>query len=219
MNYNKTKQKVLDGLGFRAQGHVYTLNGTRILSVTQVIDPFLPFASLPPEVRDAVLLRGNLVHQLTAIADAGGDWQDDAIEVKLHGYILAWLAFKRDYCVVIEECEQRVFHRRYRYAGTFDRVCSLRLPPAKRGHASGAFEITRALVEIKTGDLLPQYGLQTAAYVEAVADGSGAQILRRVAVQLCDTGLYKIEEHTDPTDYEAFLAALTMQNWRLRHGY
>lgn len=211
MHYSKQKQEVLGKLKFRASDHAYTLGGMRIPSVTQVIEPLLPYESLPKEIRAAALLRGDLVHKLTALVDesqmSAQTW-DEAMAADLSGYMDAWAAFKQATDCAIIAVELRVFHRTYRYAGTLDRLVHF-----------GDDDVV-ALLEIKTGELLPEYALQTAAYLHAVNDGrarGSEPVERRYAVQLMPNGHFHLWEHKDRADFQVFLAALTIKNWRLRY--
>lgn len=211
MTYSKAKQDVLAKLRFKAQGHIYSLDRMRIPSVTQIIDPLLPYASLPREIREAALIRGDIVHKLTALADQGKPWEDGAAidAADMAGYLFAWESFKHTTECRIVATEQRVYHRTYRYAGTLDRLVILGDDPSV------------AVLEIKTGELMPEYALQTAAYLHAVNDGRARgepPVERRYVVQLMPTGKFHPLEHRERGDFQVFLAALTIQSWRMRYA-
>ena len=204
----KEKQAAIARLRFSPSRHVYTLDGMRIPSVTQVIDPLMPFDRIPLEVRREALLRGELVHKLTELWDKMVALPEDILEEAksggLLGYVHAWAKFEREMSVEILACEVRVYHMAYRYAGTLDRIARL----------NGEI----ALLEIKTGALQPEYQLQTAAYMEAYNEGDSNKIRARFVVQLAEDGAYHVKQHKDKADFDVFKAALTIQNWRLRYA-
>ena len=209
--YNVRKQALLDCLKLRAN-HRYVLDGLlgsfTIPSVTQVIDPLLPYEAIPLEVRAEAMLRGTVVHKLTAAYDRG-KYEKHAEEARaggLDGYVQAWVAFKTTVEVSIQAIEQRVYHSKYRYAGTLDRLALVDGRPA--------------VLEIKTGVLVPEHRLQTAAYLGAVNDGrTDDKVLDRYVVQLMKDGKFTLEKHKDKADWEAFKGALAIATWRMSLGH
>ena len=205
--YTKSKLAVLDQLRFNVERHTYSLDDMRIQSVTQVIAPFLPYDNVPREIREQALTRGDLVHSLTVLAEKGRSWRDDAKETELEGYVDAWLRFLEVVEPTILDVELRVYHSKYRYAGTLDRLAKV------NGRV--------AVIEIKTGGLVPEYAWQTAAYQEAHNDGlvtNQERALDRYAVKLNADGSYRITQYRERADFDAFLAALTLTNWRTRYA-
>lgn len=198
---------------FDAKTHTYTAGGRRVPGVTSVIAPLEPFDSIPLPIKQQALERGTMVHELTSRMDADtldfGLWE--AIEESnLDGYLIAWEAFKRDVVQEILENEQKVFSKMYWYAGTIDRVAKIK--------------DRLSIIEIKTGGLVDAYCLQTAAYKQAkneeilaVGGMSNDLIQDRYVVVLQPDGLYKMVRHDDPTDFQTFIAALTIANWRATH--
>lgn len=215
MTVTKTAATEDGPLTFDAEKHLYRLNGFPVPSVTQVIEPLLPYHGLPPEVREKALLRGTIVHQLTEVIDRGDwslDWEDDAMKAGLYGYVEAWFKFLQDTDVFIEEMECRVYSVGRRFAGTLDRVIRLDGPEGVPG-----------ILDIKTGDLSPEYALQTAAYQFAWNEAWGRrrvkyEVPKRYVIQLKETGRYSLKEHTDSSDITAFLGALKVAEWRMQHG-
>ena len=212
MKYNTAKQVELDALQFRASDHRYTLHGVVVPSVTQALDSLNPNAWWPSDKLEEARLRGTLVHKLTEIADQGGDWYEDAIETQLVDYIHAWETFKHDFKVTILESEQRVYHTKHRYSGTFDRILAVPLTSSPY------------VVDIKTGEEHSQYAIQLAAYSKAASEmqQSRYNLEHRAVVQLNSDATYKFIEYPAKElnqDFEVFLAALTIHNWRAaRHG-
>ena len=213
--FSLTKQTDLAALSFREEGHVYTFKGAVIPSVTQVVDSFVDFNHVPRDVLERARQRGNLVHQLTARWDLTpwpvGDPLDIYIrDAGLAGYMNGWLQFCADFKFQCVAAEQRCYHRKYRYAGTYDRECYL-------NGLTGIEDLS--VLDIKSGEYTPEYAWQTAAYMHAINDGRmGNKVKRRYVVQVTDRGTYKVTEHKDPADFDAFIGALSVMNWRKRYG-
>lgn len=217
----------MSDLVFDPVEHKYTLNGNVIPGVTSVIDPLITF-SAPEYIMKSARERGTLVHKLTERWDAHEDglatWplRIDRMmcDAGLEGYLVAWRAFKRDFTVDILESEQKVLSHQYRYAGTLDRVVKM----IYHDKIKKTIGVVKAVLDIKTGGLYKEYGLQTAAYMEAYNKMKGYGIItmppksdavtHRFVVQLKDTGRYHLEEHTNKLDLPAFLGALALWNWR-----
>lgn len=205
--YGPKKAKALSKLTFEPKKHVYHYDGFRVPSVTQILDPMLPYAGLPRDIKEIALRRGDLVHQLTQRVDQGKSWEQEAKDTGLSGYIEAWEAFKQFTEFKVEDIELRLYHEKYRYAGTLDRT----------GRLYGQEHLS--IIEIKTGSLVPEYALQTAAYLEAFNQGRTENKARdRYVIQLEADGIYKVLQHTDRADFGVFVAALTISNWRMRRN-
>ena len=205
--FETPKQEVINRLTFDPGVHKYVLDGMRIPSVTQVIDPFLPYANMPKEVRETALLRGTRVHELTHVYDTVDTTVaiQVAKELRVNAYLLAWRKFLRDVRPVFIEAEMRLYHTLYRYAGTLDRVAMI--------------DGRLCIIEIKTGGVIDEYAMQTAAYQEAYNNCQLDDLATaRYVVQLKATGSYSLIEHKDKDDFQAFRAALTLGNWRMKHG-
>jgi len=211
MQYSVLKTAEQSRMKFDPNLHRYTLDGMWIPGVTSVIESIGDtFRFVPQDIREAALRRGRIVHELTELEDTGkltSEHLQLADASGYLGYLEAWVTFKRG--VQIIATEQKVFHRAYRYAGTLDRVA---LMP---GIADPA------LIEIKTGQIVPTYRLQTAAYqaaynVEAV--GLDGDLIRvRFVVVLKPDGSYDVIQHRDRSDLDYFLAALKMVEWKSRN--
>jgi hypothetical protein len=125
----------------------------------------------------------------------------DALDPALAPYVAAWSKFLADTSAKVIASEMRVAHTRLRYAGTLDTICLIR----------GA----RELVDIKSTAAIPRtVGPQTAAYAEAIDEPR----IRRRVVQLRKDGTYRSKPLTDPADWNLFLSALNIHNWRYRNA-
>ena len=174
-----------------SQGHTYTVDGRVYPSVTQVIGEVLSTEKCfyTPESRD----RGIDVHRITAEIDSGKSIDDSMYR----GYVSAYRKF-------LDECkprwtfvEQKFFEPVWKYCGTVDRV----------GYILGK----NVIVDIKTGSVPYWAGIQLAAYERGFPVG---KLQHRYALQLFETGRYKLHPFTDPNDIRIFHSALTIYYWK-----
>lgn len=177
--------------------HTYTLDGTRLVSVTQA----LKAAGIIDDTwySSEACLRGTYVAQATELADRG-ELDEENLDPALKPYVDAWKGFLLDTGCRVVTIESPVWSSLFGYAGTLDRVVNF-------GHGIDC------IVDIKTGGVEDWHQLQTAAYqlaLEMPAD--------RMAVYLRDDGTYSARSHTDPNDSKVFLAAVAVANWKLNHG-
>lgn len=191
-------------LDFNEELHQYTDNGIVIPSVTQI----LQFAGLTPDfsmVNPADLeWKANLgtqVHAATALDDEdnlGG------YDPQIDGYMQAWRKFKTECNFLPLVSEQRVYSKKYGYAGTLDRI----------GKLGGA----DVLLDIKTATVvdLMCVGPQTAAYEAASNEQNKSKTkYKRYAVKLTLDGKYKLIACDNKMDIQVFLSALNIYNWRM----
>lgn len=207
-----THSKVADtqALKFDPNAHRYSLHGNWIPGVTSVIEPLDDtFRFVPRDIKEAAMRRGTLVHFLTELSDTGQLNSEHLVladESGLLGYLDAWETFKRN--VQILDTEQKVYHSKYRYAGTLDRTALV----------TGVPDVS--LLEIKTGQIIPSYRLQTAAYQAAYNDGQmhlNTMVQNRFVVVLKPDGTYVVEQHKDRSDIDYFISALKVLEWKARH--
>jgi hypothetical protein len=200
-------------LDFEPVAHAYTLAGTRVRSVTNILGkvqltPYqhAEFERLP--ALEAARHRGTVVHQAIHFfnehdLDVAGF--DDAFP-EFAGYLHSWMRLMATGRLHTFACEYRVASFSPRFAGTFDWL--------------GLFDGQAALLDFATGD--PETAcksLQTAAYVLAAKGWSQLpgqerlkafldqhQYVRRFAVQLdADGGLPKLTPYPDARDFTNFL--------------
>jgi len=185
--------------------HTYMLNGYRVPGVTTVLKPIIDYSGIDPDTLQDKAELGTHVHLATEFVDKGGlDY--DNLDERLKGYVKAWMQFRFDTGIQIELTEHVVYHSRYKYAGTLDRVAIL----------NG----DRCVIDIKcTVALTPSVGVQLAAYMEAENSirKSKNKVVKRFAVQLKPNGTYRLCPYTDTTDFKMFTSLLTLYNWRLKN--
>jgi hypothetical protein len=188
---------------FDAESHTYTVDGTRLPSVTQLLKPIAPdFSMVPPDVLEAKRALGVVVHEACQYDDED-DLDDESVPQQVEPYLAAWRKFKAETGALILMNEQKMFHPVLRYAGTVDRLATI------RGDVW--------MLDIKTSaDPYPSYGAQLSGYVELhrANYGDARGPLRRATVHLRDDGTYRLHEFKNPNDSAAFMACLSLYQWK-----
>lgn len=181
----------MDGLIFNAETHQYFLNGSPLPSVTQILSDlgFIDKNFFTEYGRT----RGKFVH-LACELDDKGELDEESLSSPLLPYLKAWRSFKRDTGIKIESIEKEVASELYKFAGKLDRI--------------GIMNGSCCVLDIKSGSVSPWTALQLAAYEIAVN-----KRLKRFAVQLTETGKYKLHTYSDPQDRQIFISAVACWNW------
>lgn len=185
--------------------HTYSRNGLVVPGVTSVIESVLDqFAGVPQEVLEQARIRGQHVHKATALYDLD-DLDIATLDVALLPFLEAWIKFRKETGFHPLAVEEQIYHPRYHYAGTFDRV--------------GALFGELALIDIKSGAVFPSVGPQSVAYAAAYNHRRADKIRTRWAVQLSADGNYKLHQLKDWNgDFSVFLSALNLRMWRIKNG-
>lgn len=190
-----------DALHFDEADHVYSVGGVVLPSVTQLLKPIAPdFSMVPPDVLERKRALGVAVHLACELLDNGE--LDDLDEV-LVPYVDAWQLFKQQTGALILLNEQRLHHPALMYAGTLDRLASL---------LGGVW-----MLDIKTAaEPAPVYGPQLAGYTELLRANDKAlrEPIRRGTVHLRPDGTYRLHEYKQPNDLAAFMACLSLNQWK-----
>lgn len=204
-------------LHFDEASHTYTLDGKVVPSVTQIIRPLEAeaLASIPAGVLEWKRGLGHAVH-LACQLDDEGDLDAFSIDDRILPYLMAWRAFRLDYGFKVTMNEQALGSRKYRFAGTVDRLGVLTKPIGLKRNYTGP-----AIVDLKTRVTLPDaIGVQLAGYAKLVAEqgltGPDMPPLR-LAVRLCDDGQYSFRIYDDPEDHACFQACLVQHHWMEKH--
>jgi len=178
------------------ENHVYRVDGRLVSgSVTGII-------------RDAGLMdtswftpysatRGTAVHKAVEYYEQG-DLDESRLDPAIVPYLAGWKMFKAETGYQSEQLEQMIFHPIYQFCGTLDQT--------------GAMDGQSCIMDIKTGIYQAWWALQTAAYNSVV------KAKRRLSVQLTDQGKYKVTEYKGKTDWQKFLAAMTVAGTRREFG-
>lgn len=111
-------------LAFSEKGHIYTVNGEQIPSVSELCR-FLHreiYKDAPKWQVEAAAERGNAVHKGAEALDKAGT---AAIAEEYLPYLSAYKSFLLDYNPSWDMIEQAMYHPEHRYAGTVDRYGQL----------------------------------------------------------------------------------------------
>jgi hypothetical protein len=190
-------------LRFDEASHTYTLGGRVLPSVTQVLKVIDPdqYAGIPREVLQRKREIGVSLHRAIEL-DVDGTLDPESIPTEVAPYFEAWRRWvdAMHGRMRIIASERRAASPSYGYAGTLDL------------HAQILDD--EWLIDVKSvATLSPLTRIQTAAYARLVRDDP-ANPLRRGALQLRPDGRFVLDEHTSPTDWPTFLAALQLHRWR-----
>lgn len=182
----------MDGLIFNPEKHQYFLNGVALPSVTGILSDmgFIDKSFFTDYGRT----RGQFVH-LACELDDRNELEEETLDSVLVPYLKAWRSFKKDSKIIIEAIEKPVASCVYSFAGMLDRLGIMNNQPC--------------VLDIKSGAVAPWTALQLAAY--EIAEN---RKLNRFAVQLMDTGKYKLYPYTDRQDRQIFLSAVSCWQWQ-----
>ncbi|MBT9143619.1 MAG: hypothetical protein DDT29_02027 [Dehalococcoidia bacterium] len=196
---------------FQSEGHTYAVDGKRIPSVTQIIEPLQDFSKVDPITLRAAQEFGNEVHAMTALWDQGTLDEED-LDIGLIPYLQGWKKFLKQTECEVYEIELAVHHEKHGYAGRMDRVAYL-----KRGRRKIC-----AILDIKTGEAKnPVTGVQLAGYHAAYISSRKVRppySIYRIGVRLLASGDYRLDWWEDKSDWPTFLALLQITNWRRANG-
>lgn len=178
----------LDKFEFNEDKHEYTLNGKKMLSVTEVCSMV---NGNKYAINDSVLRqaanRGNYIHELTAMYD--NEIEDLEVLPEVEGYFRAWLAFEHDYKPEWLYIEKPVYSERIMVAGTVDRI--------------GVIDDKLVVVDIKTASTLDRTAqanlmLQLAGYNLLLnSRGINTFVSESMGVQLKADGTYKVYPYSE----------------------
>lgn len=194
---------------FDESSHRYTVGGTVLPSVTQILKPLYAFNGIPEHALQAKAALGTAVHRACELLD-NDDLDQETEEGQaglepIAGYLAGYVKFKAEVQPVVLENETRLFHPTHMYAGTIDR----------------RYTINRDLwdVDLKsTVAMSPVVGLQTAAYAELFRAKGDRRRSRRGALQLFPDGKYRLWEFKEPSDLAVFLSLLNVHRFKERHS-
>ena len=170
-------------LEFEPVEHVYTLNGIRLPSVTQLMKPMsmLIYDGIPAEAMAIAADRGTRAHaQVSNFVRYGLLETDEDTEP----YLEAFERFEAEKHPAWIASEYRVYHKLMRYAGTIDLIGFV-----EPNDGSGV-----DVVDIKTTKNFHEVSIatQVSAYAEALIT-HGVKVRRRYGLQLFNDGLYRFE--------------------------
>jgi len=188
---------------FNAEDHTYWCGEEKIPGVTTIIETVCQsFASIPDQLLIPAQERGTAVHKATELDDL--EILDiDSLDADLHGYLEAWRKFRATHKFEPDRIEALLAHPKLRYAGQADRIGKITWNKRRQN----------VLLDIKTGQPAAGTALQTAAYLDAHKEMTGAKTKLRMSVHLRENGEYRVVEYKDPSDLRCFRAMLTAYRW------
>lgn len=195
-------------LSFHAETHRYFVDGIELPAVTAILQPAYSdvFRKIDPDVLAEKQLLGTYVHLACELEDRG-TLIESTVDAVVYPYLDAWRRFKIECRPTILLNEQRLFHPKWRYAGTLDRLLE--------------FAGAKWLVDLKTAvAFYPPVAMQLAAYVELVKSNYPEhQALKRGALKLKSDGSYSFNPYPAASnDWPAFIGLLNYHHWRVSHG-
>lgn len=207
-------QSVPTTLRFEPAEHRYFLDDakgtTELPGVTRTLERagLIDFSMVPHDVLENARVRGTRIHQALHYLD-DGDLDADTVEESDHPYLMAWARAKRDLDIEILVVEQMIWSPVHRYAGRFDRIVTLKRKDGGRD---------KALLDFKTGQVLPAHKLQLAAYVGPLPD---PRTYRRIALELHDDSSFRVIEFPPEEfqrDLQIFTGLVAAEWWKRAHG-
>lgn len=142
--------------------------------------------------------KGSALHKATELLDRK-DLDRSSVDPAIHGRLAAYERFLREVEPRIYSIEEEFVSEPYGYMGHRDRTLTI-------NHRFG-------VLDVKPPTRYPWQGVQLAAYSVPLGPD-----VARWSLHLSDDGTYKLIEHTDRNDWRVFLAALSIYNWKLKHG-
>jgi hypothetical protein len=180
---------------FQEEGHIYRLDGHRIISTTQALD------ILDDRQKDPYYLeRGRLVHLATEYLDRD-ELDGNSLDPQISGYVAAYVGFKLDTGFIPTHIEHKLFHPKFMYAGRLDRI----------GPLNNCFVI----IDLKSGAKAPKVDpLQGASYFE-LAIANKIPVKKIFDLYLDADGTYKLEPINNPKLLlPIFLNCLQITRWK-----
>jgi hypothetical protein len=187
---------------FTAEGHVYSLDGRIVPSVTQALAlaGIDDVSRVPPHHLKRAAAVGTAVHVACEFLDED-DLDIESLDPAIVGYVLGYQRFKeqRGFSPILIE-QRGIVSTGLPYGFCLDRI--------------GILDDKEVLIDIKTASRKQNWwGIQVAAYAEAV-EFKG----ERMAVHVAKDGSYQLIPHEDAADFDAWQAALEIAHWKLAHG-
>lgn len=189
------------GLYFDEEKHVYYYDGLIVPGVTTVLSDvgISDLSKVPVKNIEKAAKRGSMVH-LTC------EYHDNEIldiaPLKTAGYFEQYLKFLIDYDVEMIDVESKIFCKKYRYAGTLDRVAILHKISDKP-----------VMFDIKTCARSRSHQIQTAAYEYAYRKDKRKK-MDRYTLRLTNDKYVLQEVNNSRLDFDVFISALNVYNYK-----
>jgi len=182
-------------LEFDEEKHLYTLDGRRLVSVTEC----LRLVDDRWKAEPYYLLRGKYVHKATELYDRD-ELDESTVDPMIHPYLDGYVKFREETGFIPGVIEYPLHHSQYQYAGKIDRT--------------GDLNETHILLDLKSGAKVRVDELQGAAYFE-LCRVNNIPVKKVFDLYLHDDGTYKLEPIENPKRLlPSFLNVLGAYRWR-----
>jgi hypothetical protein len=190
----------MKGLTFSEQGHSYSLNGKRLISMTTLLKEFglVDYSMINRDVLEAAANFGKVVHETCALYDMG---ELESCDPQVEPYLDGWKKFISELRPKFLAIEMPMASRIWGFAGTPDRVYKVSRP---------------GILDIKTGSPIPATDLQTAGYQILAEENLNVKIGERITIKL-EAGDYKLIQHKDKNDLNTVKGMLALYRWKLEN--
>lgn len=207
------RASILDEFHFEEDTHEYSVAGTRVASVTQVIkdNGLIDYSHVPQQLLDRKRWIGQQVHFAVELYEKS-QLDESSIPPECAGYFSAYLWFVKQTGFV---ADPTMIERAL--------VCSLGgVRYGMKADLPGRIESHPWLIELKcTASAHPSWGIQLAGYEMGLPIPTPYRNWKLAAVQLMPNGkakIHRVEEYDAATNRQIFQAALAVTNWKMNHG-
>lgn len=176
---------------FDEEKHLYTLDGRRLISVTEALSVLDDRWKVDP----FYLERGRFIHKATELYDKN-ELDESTVDERIKPYLDAYKKFKRETSYEPIYIEHILYHPKYFYAGKLDRIYE------------------DFIIDLKSGTKMRVDELQAVAYWE-LCRANNIPVQKQFDLYLRSNGSYRLEPVERPRNLlPVFLAAFTCERWR-----
>ena len=196
----------MEDLKFDHKTHSYTLGGKCVPSVSAILRGagLVDFSGIDRTVLARASTFGTAVHRACELDDKK-DLDESVLSEHLVPYLLAWRNFMEQTGFKVLESETPVGSKKWGYAGTPDRV--------------GTIKGQLTIVDLKTNAVMrPECALQIAGYKIAYEEMRGEKVKKRIAVHLKPDGKYALHCYADQMDETVFMSAVNIYKFKNKGG-
>ena len=189
----------------------YTMDGVHIPNVTSILKPISPYRNFDEKKMEVARKKGVAVHKMVEY-ECKGTLDVAALPEWLIPAYEEWMKFKKHSQFKMIASELRVYNDMARYAGTLDLYGTVVI----RGKTYYCYiDIKRSLLGGAT------IGYQIAAYMQAhraMLSPPPITIPKRFALVVREDNDFRLQEFTDPNDYNNFITCLNYQRLQEKHN-
>lgn len=190
-------------LEFNEALHEYRVGGILTPSVSQILKANWLMENFRHS--ETALNNGTAIHRALELHDLG-KLDESSLDPRLKKCIELWDKFKKEIGVSVVLAAEEKVHFGVLYAGTIDRVLSLR-----NGH--------KMILDFKSGNPQPWAALQTAGYALAYDLEKHKEYERCCAKIHWDMDRIIYKPYSDHSDFNTFMAMATVYHYKKNNGY